>query len=225
MAEAFLVGPAEHTDTRPAGRALLASDPRPELDRVACPCLCLWGASDNWVPLEDGMEYARRLRAPLRTIAGCGHLLIGERPDACLAAIREFAAGAPLVSRPAARTGSPPRRPRPRGAAAEELDRRATTSTALRRLPSSSHERDLSRPSTATRRPLPRYSAQSSAWRSQAAHAHEVGAAVAARPVDREHEARHLLAVPTSRSSTSVARFPISVTTFTSRLLVACLRR
>jgi pimeloyl-ACP methyl ester carboxylesterase len=90
VAEAFLVGPAHHTDTRQAGRALLGSDPRTELDRVACPCLCLWGASDNWVRLDDGIEYARRLRAPLRTIAGCGHLLIGERPDACLAAIREF---------------------------------------------------------------------------------------------------------------------------------------
>jgi pimeloyl-ACP methyl ester carboxylesterase len=92
LAEAFLVGPAYHTDTRQAGRALLASDPRPELDRVTCPCLCLWGASDNWVRPEDGMEYARRLRAPLRTIAGCGHLLIGERPDACLAAIEGFVA-------------------------------------------------------------------------------------------------------------------------------------
>ena len=93
LAEAFLVGPARHVDTRQAGRALLASDPRLELDRIGCPCLCLWGASDNWVRLEDGMEYARRLRAPLRAIAGCGHLLIGERPDACLAAIHEFAAG------------------------------------------------------------------------------------------------------------------------------------
>jgi pimeloyl-ACP methyl ester carboxylesterase len=90
LAEAFLVGPAHHVDTRQAGRALLASDPRPELDRVTCPCLCLWGASDNWVRLEDGMEYARRLHAPLRAIAGCGHLLIGERPDACMAAIRDF---------------------------------------------------------------------------------------------------------------------------------------
>jgi pimeloyl-ACP methyl ester carboxylesterase len=90
LAEAFLVGPAHHTDTRQAGRALLLSDPRMELDRVTCPCLCLWGASDNWVRPEDGMEYARRLGAPLRTIAGCGHLLIGERPDACLAAIGDF---------------------------------------------------------------------------------------------------------------------------------------
>jgi pimeloyl-ACP methyl ester carboxylesterase len=90
LAEAFLVGPAHHADTRQAGRALLVSDPRTELDRVTCPCLCLWGASDHWVRLEDGMEYARRLRAPLRAIPGCGHLLIGERPDACLAAIRDF---------------------------------------------------------------------------------------------------------------------------------------
>ena len=90
QAEAFLVGPSYHSDLRQAGRALLVSDPRAELDRVTCPCLCLWGASDNWVRPEDGMEYARRLRAPLRTIAGCGHLLIGERPDVCLAAIRDF---------------------------------------------------------------------------------------------------------------------------------------
>jgi pimeloyl-ACP methyl ester carboxylesterase len=90
VAEAFLLGPSLHTDTRQAARALLVSDPRAELDRVSCPCLCLWGASDNWVGPEDGMEYARRLGAPLRTIAGCGHLLIGERPDACLAAIEEF---------------------------------------------------------------------------------------------------------------------------------------
>ena len=90
LAEAFLEGPAHHTDMRQAGRALLVSDPRTELDRVTCPCLCLWGARDNWVRVEDGVEYARRLGAPLRMIAGCGHLLIGERPDACLAAIREF---------------------------------------------------------------------------------------------------------------------------------------
>jgi len=91
-AEAFLAGPAEHTDTLTAGKALVASDPRRDLERVACPCLCLWGACDNWVPLQDGFEYARRLRAPLRVIADCGHLLIGERPDAVIAAIRDFVA-------------------------------------------------------------------------------------------------------------------------------------
>lgn len=92
-AEAFLVGPTLHTDTLTAGKALVASDPRQDLHRVTCPCLCLWGANDNWVPLADGIEYARRLRAPIRVIADCGHLLIGERPDAVLRAIREFVAG------------------------------------------------------------------------------------------------------------------------------------
>ena len=89
-AESFLVGQTLHTDTRTAGKALVASDPRQDLHRVACPCLCLWGANDNWVPLADGVEYARRLRAPIRTIADCGHLLIGERPDVVVRAIREF---------------------------------------------------------------------------------------------------------------------------------------
>ncbi len=36
------------------------------------------------------MDYARRLRAPLRVIADCGHLLIGERPEAVLAAVGEL---------------------------------------------------------------------------------------------------------------------------------------
>jgi 4,5:9,10-diseco-3-hydroxy-5,9,17-trioxoandrosta-1(10),2-diene-4-oate hydrolase len=90
MAYAFLQGPPLHTDTLTAGQALVASDPRTDLDRVTCPALCLWGADDHWVPLTDGVEYARRLRAPLRVIAGCGHLSIGERPDIVTHAIREF---------------------------------------------------------------------------------------------------------------------------------------
>jgi pimeloyl-ACP methyl ester carboxylesterase len=93
MAEAFLEGPSRHTDTVSAGRALVATDPRLDLEQVRCPCLCLWGAHDNWVPLADGFEYARRLRAPLRTIADCGHLLIGERPEPFLRAVRGFLTG------------------------------------------------------------------------------------------------------------------------------------
>lgn len=92
MAEAFFTGPAFHTKTRQAGRALLRTDPLAEVEQITCPVLCLWGASDKWVKLDDGIEYARRLGAPLRTIAGCGHLLIGERPDVVLAAIEEFVA-------------------------------------------------------------------------------------------------------------------------------------
>lgn len=91
-AECFLVGPTLHTDTLTAGKALVMSDPRQDLHRVTCPCLCLWGTDDHWVPLADGVEYARRLHAPLRTIADCGHLLIGERPDAVVRAVEEFVA-------------------------------------------------------------------------------------------------------------------------------------
>jgi pimeloyl-ACP methyl ester carboxylesterase len=90
MAEAFLSGPARHTDTASAARALVRDDPRPDLDRVRCPVLLLWGARDNQLPIGDAFEYARRLHAPLRTIADCGHLLIGERPDACADAIASF---------------------------------------------------------------------------------------------------------------------------------------
>jgi len=88
--EGFLAPQALHADTRSAGRVLLEDDPRTELERVRCPCLVLWGARDAMLPVADGFDYARRLRAPLRVIADCGHLLIGERPDACLDAIRWF---------------------------------------------------------------------------------------------------------------------------------------
>ena len=86
----FLRASPLHTDALGAGLALSADDPRQGLDRVRCPVLVLWGARDRQVPLEDGFEYARRLRAPLRVIADCGHLLIGERPDACARAIDDF---------------------------------------------------------------------------------------------------------------------------------------
>jgi pimeloyl-ACP methyl ester carboxylesterase len=88
--EAFLSGPAIHSDVDTAGWALLRDDPRTDLDRIACPRLVLSGARDQLVPVEDGIEYARRLRAPLRVVPDCGHLVIGERPDACADAILSF---------------------------------------------------------------------------------------------------------------------------------------
>ena len=90
VVEAFLAGPARHTDTVSAAKALVRDDLRLDLDRVLCPTLVLWGARDNQLPVGDAFEYARRLRAPLRLIADCGHLLIGERPEACADAITGF---------------------------------------------------------------------------------------------------------------------------------------
>jgi pimeloyl-ACP methyl ester carboxylesterase len=86
----FLRGSASHTDILGAALALARDDPRTSLDRVRAPVLVLFGARDRQVPLADGVEYARRLRAPIRVIADCGHLLIGERPDVCARAAMEW---------------------------------------------------------------------------------------------------------------------------------------
>jgi len=88
--EGFLAAQLLHTDVGSAWRALQADDPREELDAIRCPVLVLWGAEDVQLPLDDAFEYARRLRARLRVIPGCGHLLIGERPEACDRAIEDF---------------------------------------------------------------------------------------------------------------------------------------
>ena len=90
VVDAFLAGPALHSDTVSAAKALLRDDPRSDLDRVRCPALVLWGARDNQLPVGDAFDYSRRLRARLRLIADCGHLLIAERPEACADAIDSF---------------------------------------------------------------------------------------------------------------------------------------
>ena len=83
----FLEGQLEHVDTRTAARAMLADDPRGDLEQIGCPSIVLWGARDPQLPLDDAFEYARRLRAHLRVVSDCGHLVIGERPDAVLDAL------------------------------------------------------------------------------------------------------------------------------------------
>jgi len=88
--EGFLAGQLLHTDVDSAWQALRRDDPRQELEAVRSPVLVLWGAEDVQLPLDDAFEYTRRLRARLRVIPGCGHLLIGERPDPCAQAIETF---------------------------------------------------------------------------------------------------------------------------------------
>ena len=88
--EGFLAGQLLHTDVDSAWQALRRDDPRQELEAVRCPVLVVWGAEDVQLPLDDAFEYTRRLRARLRVIPGCGHLLIGERPEACADAIDRF---------------------------------------------------------------------------------------------------------------------------------------
>ena len=100
--DSFLAAQLLHTDLGSAWQALRVDDPRQELDAIRCPVLVLWGAEDLQLPLDDAFEYTRRLRARLRVIPGCGHLLIGERPDACEHAIEDFLAGLEALTRSAA---------------------------------------------------------------------------------------------------------------------------
>jgi len=86
----FLEGPSQHTDVESAARALLGDDPRPDLDRVRCRALLVWGARDRLVPLKDGFEYARRLRAPIRVLPAAGHLVVGELAGPCADVLEGF---------------------------------------------------------------------------------------------------------------------------------------
>jgi pimeloyl-ACP methyl ester carboxylesterase len=86
----FLQAQREHTDVRGAATALLRDDPRPDLDRVGCPALLVWGARDHLIPLADGFEYARRLRCPIRVVPAAGHLIVGEYPAETAAILEMF---------------------------------------------------------------------------------------------------------------------------------------
>jgi pimeloyl-ACP methyl ester carboxylesterase len=90
VVDGFLAGWERHTDTRSSARAMVSAQIRPDLEQVRAPTLVLWGARDNQVGIADAFEFARRLRAPLRTIPDCGHLLVGERPDAVLEGVDEL---------------------------------------------------------------------------------------------------------------------------------------
>jgi pimeloyl-ACP methyl ester carboxylesterase len=87
----FLSELRRHTDTRAAARAMVADDARRAFPHVRCPCLVLWGARDRQLSLDDAFAYARGLAAPLRVVADCGHLIVGERPDAIVDALAALA--------------------------------------------------------------------------------------------------------------------------------------
>ncbi len=77
----------EHSGVHVAGQAMTRDDARTEIGAVACPAMVVWGARDPRLPLADGIEIARRLGAPLRVVADCGHLVPLERPEAVVDAL------------------------------------------------------------------------------------------------------------------------------------------
>jgi len=57
--------------------------------RIACPCLVLVGAADRMTPAKAGRALAGRIAgARVAEIADCGHMMMQERPDQTLDALR-----------------------------------------------------------------------------------------------------------------------------------------
>jgi pimeloyl-ACP methyl ester carboxylesterase len=56
--------------------------------RVTCPCLVLLGAEDRMAPAEAGRKMAEAIPgATLTVLAGCGHMMMLEKPDQTLDAL------------------------------------------------------------------------------------------------------------------------------------------
>jgi pimeloyl-ACP methyl ester carboxylesterase len=55
---------------------------------IRCPVTILWGAEDEFIPLKDGEELARRISgASFTTISGAKHLVQEDAPEAIVAAV------------------------------------------------------------------------------------------------------------------------------------------
>ena len=66
-------------------------DHRADLAHIGCPTLLVWGQEDRLTAVEHGRDMGARIpAAQLVVLDGCGHLPTLERPDATLAAVREW---------------------------------------------------------------------------------------------------------------------------------------
>lgn len=53
---------------------------------MRCPVSILWGEDDNWIPIADGRELARRMsNAPFTPVPNAGHLMQEDAPEAIVA--------------------------------------------------------------------------------------------------------------------------------------------
>jgi pimeloyl-ACP methyl ester carboxylesterase len=92
VVQGFFAEMREHTDVRTARRSILGEPPVVFEHPPPRPAIVLWGARDAVVPVEHGVSLTRALGIQLRVVPDCGHLLIGERPDAVVDAISALAA-------------------------------------------------------------------------------------------------------------------------------------
>lgn len=60
-------------------------------DEIRCPVMLLWGAEDEWLPLERGRELARMIPGcEFIEIPGSGHLMQEDAPEAIVSAALRF---------------------------------------------------------------------------------------------------------------------------------------
>lgn len=71
---------------------LLGDDVGTALDVVRVPTLLIWGESDHLVPLSLGQAMSERLGAPLKVIAGAGHVMMVDKPAAFNKLVSDFLA-------------------------------------------------------------------------------------------------------------------------------------
>ena len=58
---------------------------------MRCPVTILWGEQDEWIPIRDGLELARRMSdAPFTSVSNAKHLMQEDAPEAIVAATLDF---------------------------------------------------------------------------------------------------------------------------------------
>lgn len=58
---------------------------------IRCPVTILWSADDEWIPLKDGEELARRIAgAPFTVVPDAKHLVQEDAPEAIVATVPAF---------------------------------------------------------------------------------------------------------------------------------------
>jgi pimeloyl-ACP methyl ester carboxylesterase len=58
---------------------------------LRCPAQVLWGAADNWIPLETGRRFCAMLpKARFIEVPDAGHLMQEDAPEAIIAALADF---------------------------------------------------------------------------------------------------------------------------------------
>lgn len=66
-------------------------DIEPRFDQIKCPVMLLWGEEDEWIPVEQGDELARRLPGVKYVrVPAAGHLVQEDAPEVIVAHLLDF---------------------------------------------------------------------------------------------------------------------------------------